>query len=292
MFLKFRGTRGSIPTPGDQTLKYGGNTSCIECVSETGERIIFDAGSGIRPLGLELVDQMPLSVSIFISHTHWDHIQGLPFFVPLFVEGNKINIFGTPDPASLKTIKDALSLQMEYRYFPVRETELKSTIHYETLSEGQVVEIGDTRISCIFMNHPILNFGYKVEENGKSFFFTGDHERYVSSYTADSPEYHDHQQIMEEKQERLIEFIKGVDVLIADSQYTQEEYEQKVGWGHSTYRGCVAMAKEAGIRRLYLTHHDPTRSDAALDLLNDKLQKKYGDDLDVTIAREGMEIII
>ena len=155
--------------------------------------------------------------------------------------GNSFQIYGTPDPVSFKTIKDALSMQMEYRYFPVREAELKSSIEYVTLNENQVVDVGAARVSTIFMNHPVLNFGYKIQCGDKSLFYTGDHESYRNIYASGDDDYKEFEEIISEKHRNIVEFIRGVDILIADSQYTAEEYANKIGWGHSTFDKCVDM---------------------------------------------------
>lgn len=291
MIIRFWGTRGSIPTPGPDTVRFGGNTSCIEVRTDDGELIILDAGSGIRALGMSLLKEMPLNCSIFISHTHWDHIQGLPFFAPLFVPGNSFHIYGTPDPVSFKTIKDALSMQMEYRYFPVREAELKSSIEYVTLNENQIVDVGGARVSTIFMNHPVLNFGYKIQCNGKSLFYTGDHESYRNIYSSGDDDYKEFEEIISEKHKNIVDFIRGVDVLIADSQYTSEEYAKKIGWGHSTFDKSVEMARDAGVPALYLTHHDPLRTDDKLETIVSDLREKYADTgIAISAATEGQSV--
>lgn len=293
MRIKFWGTRGSIPTPGPETVKYGGNTTCIEVETDSGDLIILDAGSGIRPLGLELMKNLPLDCSIFISHTHWDHIQGLPFFIPLFVQGNRVNIHGAFDPVSMKDIKDILEVQMEYRYFPVRSAELKAEILYETMIEGQALDVGSAKVTSILLNHPVLDFGYKVEADGKSVFFTGDHEHWCNIYKPGDDYYDEYQSLIDAKQQHLADFIRGVDVLVADSQYTNDEYPPKIGWGHSTFDRCVDLARAAEVKHLYLTHHEPTRTDEALDEIQAGLRSRNKDaGFDINIAREGDEIKI
>jgi phosphoribosyl 1,2-cyclic phosphodiesterase len=289
MQLTFWGVRGSIPSPGPQTVKYGGNTTCLEIRSDAGERIILDAGSGVRALGLELARSMPVNCSLFITHTHWDHIHGLPFFIPLFVPGNRLDIYGAADPVSMGSVKDVLSVQLEYRYFPVREAELKAEITTSTLREGQPIRIGDATITPILLNHPVLNFGYKIVCNGKSLFFTGDHERYYNIYSPEEEDFEEYEKAVNEKQAAFVEFLRDVDVLVADAQYTSEEYKGKVGWGHSTYAQSVALAKAAGVPRLFLTHHDPTRGDDALDAILERLRREHaGPDFDLDFAREGV----
>ncbi|MCB0331351.1 MAG: MBL fold metallo-hydrolase, partial [Bdellovibrionales bacterium] len=176
MKLTFWGVRGSIPTPGPNTVRYGGNTTCLEIRTPSDELIILDGGSGIRELGMKLLGQLPIKANVFISHTHWDHIQGLPFFVPFFIPGQEISIHGTFDPVYQKDLQSILSAQMEYCYFPVRSNELKANITYNDLREQQGVELESAKVCGILMNHPVMTFGYRIDCGEKSIFFTGDHE--------------------------------------------------------------------------------------------------------------------
>ncbi len=294
MQLRFWGVRGSIPTPGPHTVRYGGNTTCLEVRSDDGALIILDAGSGIRGLGQELVRQMPVACNIFISHTHWDHIQGLPFFAPLFVPGNSVTIHGLFDPVSMRSIRDVLAVQMEYRFFPVREAELKAEIEYTTLKEGQQVALGDATVTAVLMNHPVLCLGYKVACNGKSLFFTGDHEHFQNIYSPKEPEYDDFQKHILEKKQAIMRHVTGVDLLVTDAQYTEDEYASKTGWGHSTYSQGLKMAREAGAKKVYLTHHEPTRTDDELDAMLFALRRDCGspEGPEINLAREGETVQI
>lgn len=288
-----RGVRGSIPVPGPDTVKYGGNTTCIEIVTNNGDTIIIDAGTGIRSLGLELMKSLPVTCSVFITHTHWDHIQGLPFFIPLFVPGNNVNFYGSFDPVNNKDLKEILSSQMQYCYFPVRENELKANLSYNNIKEGQVIEVGTAKVTSILMNHPVLNFGYKIEADGQKFFFTGDHEPALNIYDPEDEEYEAYQQIISEQEQVIIDFIQDVNCAVIDSQYTIEEYKTKAGWGHSTYYGGMHMAERANINNLYLTHHDPERKDSELDeiyqqLLSYKKENSYK--TNVQLAQENIEL--
>lgn len=288
MELKFWGVRGSIPTPGPETVIYGGNTTCIQVTADEGDIIIIDAGTGIRPLGLELLKSQPVNCSIFLTHTHWDHIQGLPFFAPFFVESSSISLYGPLDPVNMKSLHEILAVQMEYSYFPVRETELKADIHYQTLHELETVTINNTKITNILMNHPVLCYGYKIENNGKTLFFTGDHEPYPNIYSEADDDYALYQKIIDDKEQSIVDFIRGVDILVADSQYTENEYAEKVGWGHSTFDKVLTLAQKAEVERCFLTHHDPTRTDGALDKIMIDLKKRFphmGER--ITLAREG-----
>lgn len=291
MKFTFRGVRGSIPSPGPKTVRYGGNTTCIEVRSDDNDLIILDAGTGIFPLAQTLFPELPITCSIFLTHTHWDHIQGLPFFIPIFIPGNHLKIHGAVDPVTQRDVQQVLSRQMEYAYFPIREAELNARIDYFTLQERQVVQVGKrTRVSNILMNHPVLDFGYKVECNGKSLFFSGDHEWPYNIYEPEDDFYQDYEDLMNQKRQMIIDFIRGVDVLILDSAYTIQEYPAKKGWGHGTFDSSIQTAREAGVKHLYFTHHEPTRSDDNLELLCQEALDRYPrqpGDPEYHIAREG-----
>ncbi|MBF0175406.1 MAG: MBL fold metallo-hydrolase [Magnetococcales bacterium] len=291
MKIRFWGVRGSIACPGPHTVKYGGNTSCIEIRNDENDLIILDAGTGIFPLSHTLFKELPLTCHIFITHTHWDHIQGLPFFIPTFIPGNTICLHGAFDPVGNGDLREVLSRQMEYCYFPVREAELQASMHYITLRERQTVQVGSARVTNIFMNHPVLNFGYRIESRGKSVFFTGDHEPMTNVYDAGEDGFHEYQLHMDQKQSAIVEFMRGVDVLIADTCYTPEEYKSKKGWGHGTFDSNIALARAAGAKHLFFTHHEPTRSDAALEKVFQEAMERHshqpGDPV-CHLAQEGL----
>lgn len=291
MQVRFWGVRGSIAVPGPNTVRYGGNTTCIEVVMHNGERLILDAGTGIFPLSHSLLSSMPLKAHIFITHTHWDHIQGLPFFIPLFVPGNHISIYGAYDPISQRGIDEILSVQMQYRFYPVRECELKAGIKYISLQDGEQVCIGDIQITPVMMNHPVINFGYRIEGDGQSLFFTGDHEPPPNIYDSSDDEFDQYEQLVEERRQGLVDAIRGVDMLIADGAYTEDEYiSTKRGWGHGTHDSCIAMAKAAGVKTLVLTHHEPMRSDDVLDEMFQKIRELHQDGLEIVMAYEGLHL--
>ena len=290
MKIRFWGVRGSIPSPGRKTVRYGGNTTCIEVETDDGQTIILDAGTGIVPLAQSLLKKLPLSCSIFITHTHWDHIQGLPFFIPFFIPENHIHIYGAFDPVLQRDIGDVLTRQMEYCYFPVREAELKADIQYSSLYERQTLEIGSAKITNIVMNHTVLNFGYRIDCNGKSIFFTGDNEPLYNIYQPGDDFYAEYDNLISRKNVMLADFIRGVDVVIADAAYTEQEYPAKKGWGHGTFNSCIDMAKNVGAKALYLTHHEPLRSDDELDGIQKQMSEIEA--LPVCIAYEGLEITL
>ena len=291
MKVRFWGVRGSIACPGPSTVHYGGNTTCIEVILPNGHSIILDAGTGIRPLGLKLMEKAPVDCTICISHTHWDHIQGLPFFVPLFVPGNTVNLYGAFDPVYQKDLQSILAQQMEYCYFPVRELDLKADIHYHTLHEGDSFQIGPAKVTNVLMNHPVLTYGYRIDCEGKSMFFSGDHEPPHNIYDSDDTFHGEYEQLIEGKVGQICEVARDVDLFIVDAQYTEPEMVHKRGWGHGTYSSGLAMARLAKAKRIAFTHHDPARTDDALDRIGVKLQEQARDnDPPMLIAREGLEI--
>ena len=291
MQITFWGTRGSIASPGPMTARYGGNTTCIEIRTDSGNAIIIDGGTGIFRLGNSLVQQGVSQCSVFVTHTHWDHIQGLPFFTPLFVPGNTVNFFGTFDPVYDKSLRDILAGQMEYCYYPVRESELKARINYTSLKDGQTAEVGDARVTAVLMNHPVLNFGYLVEADGQKAFFPGDHEPLTNIYEEGDPEFEEYEGLIAIRNEGIEKWLQGLDLLITDSMYTADEYPSKRGWGHGSHESCIRMAERVQARKLALTHHDPMRKDSDLDGIGERLRGQFDDlSVDFFIAQEGMTI--
>ncbi len=290
MKVKFWGVRGSIASPGPKTVRYGGNTTCIEIRTDANELIVLDAGTGIFPLSQTLLAELPVTANIFITHSHWDHIQGLPMFIPNFIPGNTLRLHGGFDPVSGKGIEQVMAVQLQYSYFPVREAEMKARIEYVTLMPEQSVQIGSATVTPYLLNHPVINFGYRIESNGKSVFFTGDHEPPYNIYQPEDSGYDEYQVFVDEKAKAIEDAMRGVDVLIADSSYMDGEYRSKQGWGHGTYSTSIQGAHAAGAKALFCTHHEPTRSDDALEVaFNEALSQNaaYTRHLDVRLAREG-----
>jgi len=201
MKVRFWGVRGSIASPGPKTVRYGGNTTCIEIRTDNNELIILDAGTGIFPLSQTLLAEMPVTANVLITHSHWDHIQGLPFFIPNFIPGNTLRLHGGFDPVSGKGIEQVMAVQLQYSYFPVREEEMKARIEYVTLMPDQPVQIGSATVTPCLLNHPVVDFGYRIDCNGKSVFFTGDHEPPYNIYVPGEEGYAEYQTFVDEKTE-------------------------------------------------------------------------------------------
>lgn len=282
MQVRFWGTRGSIAKPGPGTVRYGGNTSCVQVTSPGGTMIIIDCGTGAHDLGQHILrNQLTGNEgSILISHTHWDHIQGIPFFAPLFVPGNTWTFYA---PSGFgDTLRETLAGQMEFTYFPVTLDAFGAKVDYRDLVE-QTFDLGDVRVTTRFLNHPALTLSYKLECNGATMVYSCDHEPH--SHELASGEGHIHGQDREHS-----EWFRDADLVIHDAQYTPAEYATKVGWGHSTPQYAVQMCREAGVRKLALTHYDPTRTDAQVDAILAELKETApaDDRLEVIGAAEGM----
>ncbi|MDP2371809.1 MBL fold metallo-hydrolase [Rhodoferax sp.] len=290
MKIKFWGVRGSIASPGPKTVRYGGNTTCIEIRTDNNELIILDAGTGIFPLSQTLLAELPVRANVFITHSHWDHIQGLPFFIPNFIPGNTLRLHGAFDPVSGKGIEQVMSVQLQYSYFPVREAEMKASIEYVTLSPEQSLQVGSATVTPFLMNHPVIDFGYRIDCGGKSVFFTGDHEPPYNIYEPGDESYAEYQGFVDEKLAAIHRAMQGVDVLIADSSYTHAEYATKKGWGHGTFDTSIQSALKVGAKVLFCTHHEPTRGDDALEAAFEaacQANPMGASGPDIRLAREG-----
>jgi len=287
MRICFWGTRGSIAKPGSTTLRYGGNTSCIEVRSADGTLMVLDSGTGIHGLGLALMasGQKPLKGHLLLTHTHWDHIQGMPFFAPLFVPGNEWDIYA---PRGLgDNLKDTLKGQMEYTYFPVSIDQLGATIRYHELLAGEL-PVGGIRVVAQYLNHPALTLGYRLEADGVTVVYSSDHEPHARSGAVHAEG--DAGAAPHEGDEQHADFVRGADLLIHDTQYTAAEYSTKIGWGHSPVEYAIDLAISAGVKRLALYHHDPLRTDAALDQIVASGRQRIADagsKLELFAAAEG-----
>jgi phosphoribosyl 1,2-cyclic phosphodiesterase len=305
LLVTFWGVRGSIPTPGYETSRYGGNTLCVELrFSECGRTLIIDAGSGIRQLGDDLLTRPRppegLALDLFLSHTHLDHILGLPFFGPLYRRDTRVTIYG-PSISPDDRLEEVIGGQLCYRYFPVRQVELAARITYVDLREG-VYDLGDgIRLTATYLNHPLLCMGYRFDWRGRSVCTAFDTEPFRNLFVTNpaDPAYdeimaYEGEQAAREAALRMQSYFRDADLLIHDGQYTEEEYRSgRSGWGHSSIEQAVQAAASAGCRRLALIHHDPMRTDAELEVLSRcHSGVRPGSGLDVCFAREGSTVAL
>lgn len=259
-YWRMWGTRGSIPVSGPRVARHGGNTVCME-IRAGDDLCIIDAGSGIRDLGLKLVQEGPRKIPILIGHTHWDHIQGFPFFVPAYVPGFEFEIYGASGFG--KSLDQLFGGQLDRDYFPVEMHDMAATLQFRTLAANPV-RFGKIAIYWELMNHPGATIGFRIESNGQRIGYITDNE-FLKGYLG-SPIGLTHQSEIVRPYERIIEFVSDADVLILEMQYTNEEYPKKIGWGHSSLSNAALLAKLARARRLVVTHHDPMHDDDFLQV--------------------------
>lgn len=281
MKIRFWGTRGSIAVPGKDTAEYGGNTTCLEVTLDSGTRIIVDSGTGIRPLGDLLVEgSEAVSVYLLITHVHWDHIWGFPFFEPLYRETSSIRVDGFH--TCMKGLRATFDNKMGDGFFPVKFEELKARIQYmERLKDGPL-HIDGLTVDPVPLQHPQGGFGYRFREGARTLVFITDNELSAEAWSGRHPE-------------DYIRFCKDADVLIHDAQYTPEERARRKGWGHSDYVSTVDLAARSRARSLLLFHHDPARTDAQLASIVSECRgivREKGIDLTVDAAREGTELSV
>jgi phosphoribosyl 1,2-cyclic phosphodiesterase len=276
--IRFWGVRGSIPVSGPQTMRFGGNTSCVE-VRADGQIIILDAGSGLRPLGVALGSEFrvhPLDLTILITHTHWDHIQGFPFFAPAYDARNRIRICGSSGTPS--GLRDALTAQMETPYFPVTMSQLSAGIIFDDLRDG-MGQIGNIRVSACRTNHQGVCHGYRLDTTAGSICYIPDHE---AGGKDGAP-----------RTAAVMQLIHEADLVILDSQYTAEEYRGREGWGHSSMEDAIRIARDARAKRLHLFHHDPSHDDDFVDQMLQKARRiAMGSGMRVEAAREGEQVTL
>ncbi len=286
--IQFWGTRGSIPSPGPTTVRYGGNTPCVEVRTSTGWLIVLDAGTGIRELGRSLIARAngaPIRGDIFLSHVHWDHIQGMPFFGPLFQQGNRFTIWGSKSIEP--TLDRVVRSQMAPVVFPVAFEQLDAQIDFAELTEGRRAANG-YEVSTFEVRHPGGALGYRLAEGGNgapSLVYISDNEL-GSGATYDT---------RANWRRELVEFVRGARVLVHDTTYTAAEYDHHRGWGHSTYEDAVELALDAGVDTLVLFHPKPERTDDEVDQLAAecrRLVERRGATLRIVPAAEGLTLTI
>jgi phosphoribosyl 1,2-cyclic phosphodiesterase len=287
-FVRFWGTRGSIPTPGHKTRKYGGNTSCVE-VRMDDTLFICDGGTGLRELGLELAAGSDAVVAhLFFSHTHWDHIQGFPFFVPAYSAGNTLYVYDVDGHDD--RVRRTLLGQMQSDYFPVSFSDLGARIESAHL-QGGAKTIDGVKVTFFEQEHPGRSFAYRFEKDGLSVVYATDSELDLTLQNRDES-FHD-PQLLRRVPDELVRFAMGADLLIADGQYTDEEYPAKAGWGHARAHTVVDFAVQARVKQCAIFHHDPMQSDEAVDAKVASCQARaraLGSSVSIFGAREGVEL--
>ena len=282
--------RGSIAAAGPETARYGGNTPCVELRADDGTLLIFDCGTGARKLGVALARGGPVRAHLFVSHTHADHIQGLPFFLPAFVPGSHLTVYG---PAGIdRSFPAALGGQMDYSYFPVPMEQLPAHVELVELGEGEF-SIGNLRVRSQFLNHTAPTLGYRVIAGGASVVYATDHEAHSGGTwrPGRAEGSFEEADLLHAGDARHAAFLRDADVVIHDAQYRDADYPAKAGWGHSTVEYAVDVVRAAGARRLVLFHHDPGRDDGGVDALV-RLARSRAGTLDVTAAIEGEELVV
>jgi CheY-like chemotaxis protein/phosphoribosyl 1,2-cyclic phosphodiesterase len=283
--VRFWGTRGSIPVSGSRYARYGGNTACVS-VHYGDDVLILDAGSGLRELGLDLAQRGPRPIHLFVTHTHWDHIQGFPFFVPAYVAGFDLSLYAASGFG--KDLKSVFGGQLDRDYFPVQLEDMRAGIRFCTVN-GADLQLGPFRVSWEFAHHPGATLAYRIEVGGRHLAYVPDNEFLAgflgdpSSVTADGPELAPYA--------RLVSFLSGLDLLVAEAQYTTAEYARKTGWGHSSLPNACRLVQLAQTPRWIITHHDPADDDDQLDAkghLARQLLHDMGCPTQVSMAYDGM----
>lgn len=284
--VRLWGTRGSSPVSGQPYIRHGGNTSCVEIAYGEEERIIIDAGTGIRELGEELSTEKLRKLYIFITHTHWDHIQGFPFFLPAYLPGFELVVYGASGFG--KDLKSIFKGQLDRDYFPVQMEDMHARIQFRHLEENPI-RIGECKIFWEYTHHPGAAVGYKVEVAGKKVGYISDNE-FLKGYLGPPDDVTMKSEIVVTYL-KLIEFMSDMDLLLGEAQYSNEEYEKKIGWGHSSLSNACLLARLAMIKRWVITHHNPSYNDDFLQRklnLTKEIFRRLGHAIDVSHGFDGM----
>jgi phosphoribosyl 1,2-cyclic phosphodiesterase len=272
--VHFWGVRGSIASPGPETVRYGGNTPCIEIRADS-QRLIFDGGTGLRVLGQYLLKHLPVNAHMFFTHSHWDHIQGFPFFTPAFIPGNHFKIYGAIAPDG-STIEQRLSGQMLHPNFPVPLRIMGADLEFYDLEVEEKIAIGGITIENALLNHPGEAIGYRIGWEGRAITYITDTEHFPDRLD-----------------ENVVRLAQKADILIYDATYTDEEYyapnSSKIGWGHSTWQEAVKVAEAANVNKLVIFHHDPIHTDDFLDRVGEQAAEKFPNAI---MAREGLALSV
>ncbi len=287
-FVKFWGTRGSIPTPGHKTRRYGGNTSCVEVrIDDT--LFVCDGGTGLRELGVDLQNRTDrVTAHLFFSHTHWDHIQGFPFFLPAYSPTAELHVYDVKK--NDQRVQRLLLGQMQSEYFPVSFGDLGAQINFADLDTGEKT-IDGTLVNHIEQTHPGRSFAYSFTKGGCKIVYATDSE--LDLVITNPVESEKDPFALRKLPDPIVRFAAESDLLVADGQYTDEEYPKKKGWGHARATTAVDLAIQAGVKQLALFHHDPMHTDESLDDIVDGCRKRVavlGSRLVVFGAREGVEL--
>jgi phosphoribosyl 1,2-cyclic phosphodiesterase len=291
-YVKFWGVRGSIPTPGPSTIRYGGNTPCVELRYNADQFFILDAGSGIREFGQWLLKSgKPVKSHVFISHMHWDHIQGIPFFTPAYIPGNEFTFYGAQEAG--KDLSAILADQMNIINFPIEFKDMGSKLNFVALNEN-TFSVDTIEIETIYLNHPGFALGYKFKVKDTTIIYISDNEPYpVQPPSPGNLENPDQMVLIEDNNQRLVNYIKKADIFIHDAQYTPKEYKTKYQWGHSPYDYTVNIALQAQVETLVLFHHDPAHDDDFIDTILESAKRiswQHGSNMNILAAQEGMQL--
>ncbi|MFI5250936.1 MAG: MBL fold metallo-hydrolase [Bacteroidota bacterium] len=295
MRLTFWGTRGSIATPGKETTRYGGNTPCTEVRLRNNDLIILDAGTGIRNLGEQLLqDGNPIKAYLLISHPHWDHIQGFPFFRPALIAGNEFTIVGAE--SEKLNLQNMITDQMNKIYFPLQMNDLRAKLNFQRVTEENEINVFGAKIQILYVNHPSFALGYRINENGKSIVYISDNEPFDPElasrfHNVDRKIVEKYMQSDGDPNQRIYDFVRGADILIHDSTYTPDEYNERQGWGHSHYLFTLKIAAVGKVKKLILFHHDPSHTDDDVDAIYSQCKaemKKNHYTFECVAATEGM----